>query len=520
LIACNKDDDFVPSAKVDKESLQLTYSGGVDSFAITSNTDWKVEKDADWITTLLPASGNGNAVIKVTVAESAVTTPRSATITVKGDDFAEIKITVNQGSAPEPKAGVDKQSLQFTYSVGIDSFAITSNVNWTIEVEEDADWITLLPASGNGDAVIKVTVAENTVPTPRSATITVKAAGFADIGIAVTQSKALETVGLYILSEGYTGNPDNTGSISYYNVKTGELTKNYFSRADGKPLGDGVNDLAIYGSNLYCVVMGGYAGTPGTEGYIEVINPENGISKKRIPVTKADGTNGEPRRIVFHEGKAYVSTYSNSVIRIDTASLEIDYTIPLTGGTYAEDLCLYNNNLYICNSGWGFGNTISVVNLNSFSEETITVPQNPIEIEITPSGVVYFATADASWAGGDPSNLYMLDLEQKQVSHAFNISASKIALAKDFIYATTITDWTNYTCSINKINLQTKTGEDISDIVHDYFGAYSVSVNPLNEDIYVGGAGQDAVVFDKDLSEKVSLKTGKAFTIKVVPIIK
>jgi hypothetical protein len=426
LIACNKDDDFVPSAKVDKESLQLTYSGGVDSFAITSNTDWKAEKDADWVT--------------------------------------------------------------------------------------------LLPASGNGDAVIKVTVAENTVTTPRSATITVKITGLDDIKITVTQSKALETVGLYILSEGYTGNPDNTGSISYYDVKTGELTKNYFSRADGKPLGDGVNDLAIYGSNLYCVVLGGFAGTPGTEGYIEVINSENGTSKRRIPVTKADGTNGEPRRIVFHEGKAYVSTYSNSVIRIDTASLEIDKTITLTGGTYAEDLCLYNNNLYICNSGWGSGNTISVVNLSSFSEETITVPQNPVDIEATPSGAIYFTTADVSWAGGGPSNLYILDPEQKKVSHTFDIRASKIALTNDFIYATDFS-WTDYSDYISKINLQTKAVSDISNI-YEKMMVYSVSANPLTGDIYLGNQGDDVVAYDKDGKEKLSLKTGKACTLKVVPVIK
>jgi hypothetical protein len=351
---------------------------------------------------------------------------------------------------------------------------------------------------------------ENTVTTPRTAVITVKVEGLPDIPINVSQSKALETTGLFILSEGVYSS--GTADISYYDMKTGLLSKNYFSQKNGKALGDGVNDLAIYGSKLYCVVTGGTENTP--EGYIEVINPETGISIKRV-------MSDQPRRIIFHENKAYVTTYSNSVIRLDTASLNIDGTASLSG-TYAEGICYYDSKLYVCNSGQGTGNTVSVVNLSSFTEtEAISVPQNPVMIEATASGDIYFTTSSiwAGWVEETPPNLHLLNPVQKQVSHTFDVRASKIALAKDFIYAIDL-DYGDYSDHISKINLQTKAVEDITDIFEEYIAVYGISVNPLNGDIYLTNQGQDAVVFDKDGNEKFGMKTGINYTMTVVPVIK
>jgi hypothetical protein len=508
LAACNKEDDFVPSAEVNKTSLQFSHNGGVDSITITSNVDWTIEKDADWVT-LSATSGNSNGVVKVNVDENTVTEPRNTMIIIKVAGLADIKIGLTQSDAPTPNAEVDKTSLTFSYNGGVDSIAITSNVDWTIEKDADADWVALSATSGNSNGIVKINVDENTVTTPRNATITIKVAGLADIKIDLVQSKMLETVGLYILSEGAWGS--GTSDILYYDLKTEQITKK-FSEANGKPLGDGANDLALYGSKLYCAISGG------TEGYIEVINPETGVSIKRISVTKADGTNGSPRRIIFHEGKAYVTTYSQSVIRIDTASLTIDGTANLSG-TYAEGICLYNDNFYVCNSGQGSGNTISVVNLASFTEtETIDVPQNPTMIEATTSGDIYFTTSDVSWAGGGPSNLHLLNPEKKKVEKTFDVRASKIALAKDVLYAVDFV-WGDFSDHIHKINLQTKTAENISNI-YDNTTVYSVSVNPLNGDFYLGNQGQNIVAFDKDGKEKFDLKTKIAITATVVPIFK
>jgi hypothetical protein len=424
-------------------------------------------------------------------------------------------IACNKDDDFVPKAEVNKSSLQFSYEGGADSVTITSNTDWSFE--EDADWITLSKTSGASDDIVRITVAENTVTATRSANITIKVIGHADITISVSQSKALETVGLYMLSEGNLSSIQS--DIAWYDTKTEQFTKKYFSQTNGHGLGLGANDLAIYGSKMYCVVTGGIIGTPNTEGHIEVINPETGMSIKRISVAESDGTNSFPRNITFHEGKAYVTTYSKSVVRLDTASLEIDGRATISG-TFAEGVCRKGDNLYICNSGQGSGNTVSVVNIGSFTETgTITVPTNPTTIKTVPSGEVYFTTADASWSGGNPSNIHILDTEQKKVDHTFNIRASKFAFYKNFVYAVDF-DWSAYSEHISKINTKTKEVEDLSSMVDDYFMVYSVSVNPLNGDIYLGNQGQDVAGFDKNGHEIFKKKTGLACTSIVVPVLK
>jgi DNA-binding beta-propeller fold protein YncE len=161
-----------------------------------------------------------------------------------------------------------------------------------------------------------------------------------------------------------------------------------------------------------------------------------------------------------------------------------------------------------------------VVNINSFSEtSTITVPQNPLMIEATASGEIYFSTSDLSWFNGNPSNLHLLNPVSKQVTRTFDIRASRIAHSNDFLYVVDF-DWNDYSDHISKINLQTKEVNDITSIYEDYAMVYSVSVNPLNNDIYLTNQGDDVVIFDKEYNQKLELKTGIAITSTVVPVIK
>jgi hypothetical protein len=422
-------------------------------------------------------------------------------------------IACNKNEDFVPDVEVDKPFLQFPYGGGTESFTVTSNTKWT--VEKNAGWITLSKTSGNATETVEVSVAENAETAPRTATVTIKTEGLPDIEIAINQNKALETAGLFILSEGYFG--QNKSDIAYYDMKTKQLSKNYFTQQNGQSLGNGANDMAIYGNRLYCVVTG--LDTVSSGGYIEVVNPETGVSIKRIEVKTEDGKNARPRRITFHENKAYVTAYSNSVVRFDTVSLNIDGKAALSG-TFAEGICLYGGNLYVCNSGQGSGNTISVVNLESFSEtETITVPQNPSMIAATAAGDIFFTTADASWSGGNPSNLHLLNPAQKQVSRTFNIRASNIAVSSEYVYAVDF-DWNDYSEHIGRINLQTMAVENLNNIVDGHFMTYNVSVNPLNGDFYLGNQGDDFIGFDKEAKEIFRSKTGVAVTSKVVPLIK
>ena len=67
----------------------------------------------------------------------------------KGDDVVS-----------DPKVEVSATSLNFTMEEGSQSVELTANSDWKVEVD-DADWVTVTPTAGKGDATLTVAVAMN-----------------------------------------------------------------------------------------------------------------------------------------------------------------------------------------------------------------------------------------------------------------------------------------------------------------------------------------------------------------------
>ena len=60
----------------------------------------------------------------------------------------------------DPKVEVSATSLNFTMEEGSQSVELTANADWKVEVD-DADWLTVTPTAGKGDATLTVAVAMN-----------------------------------------------------------------------------------------------------------------------------------------------------------------------------------------------------------------------------------------------------------------------------------------------------------------------------------------------------------------------
>jgi len=80
----------------------------------------------------------------------------------------------------EPFLTVDETYTIESAASGTYSIVVNSNSTWTATVE-NADWCTLDKSTGKGDAVITVTVAENTLYTPRSTTVTITSEGLEEL---------------------------------------------------------------------------------------------------------------------------------------------------------------------------------------------------------------------------------------------------------------------------------------------------------------------------------------------------
>lgn len=416
-----------------------------------------------------------------------------------------------------PRLNVNTQDVVLSFTGDPQYFTIESNTDWTIET--DADWLTVSQTSGVGSATIEVSASKIKSAEERTASITVKNIWLKEIHIDVKQSKLPETTGLYILSEGNWGAAQ--AELAYYDFSTSIISKKIFKTNNNETLlGDTGNDLAIYGSKMYCVVTGK---DEAEGGHIEIIDPRTGVSTKKIAMMNSNGAKDMPRKIVFFENKAYITAFSGEVARLDTASLAIDGHVKLSG-TYPEELCVYNRKLYVCNSGKGNGTTVSVVDLFPFKEEkTITVPQNPVAIAATRNGDIYIATATLTWSTGALSNLHLLDAKSEKIVKTFDIRASRIALGEDFLYtADNETDWTDYVTTdyTYKIDLKTKQSSVFAAKRKKPIMVYNINVNRANGDVYIGGQGQDVLIYDKEGMLKKELKVGTGFTSTMIPVFK
>lgn len=188
---------------------------------------------------------------------------------------------------------------------------------------------------------------------------------------------------LWILSEGSFN--QNNSTLVHYDVEAEKLTRDYFRSVNNRGLGDTGNDMLVYGSKLYIVVN--------VSSTIEVLNAATGTSIAQISMKQEDGSPKQPRQIATHGGKVYVTSYDDTVTRIDTASLTIDGTIQV--GLDPEGIVIQNNKLYVANSGGlnflnGYDNTVSVIDIATFKEEKrIEVGTNPANLDADNRGNIY-----------------------------------------------------------------------------------------------------------------------------------
>lgn len=158
----------------------------------------------------------------------------------------------------------------------------------------------------------------------------------------------------------------NNSSITNYNIKDKSAENDVYSAANSNTkLGDTANDLIIVGDKGYISVDQSYK--------IEVVNINTFKSIGMIDLTNY----GEPRHLCLIDSTAgYITTYNDIVVHFDPKTLQIIGTVDV--GSKPEGIVDLGNNLFVANSGWGVGNTVSVIDISTFKvTKEITVKVNP-----------------------------------------------------------------------------------------------------------------------------------------------
>lgn len=93
----------------------------------------------------------------------------------------------NGGEEVTPSIEIDKTEISVSAEATTQTFSITSNTAWTVNAS--ADWITVEPAKGEGNATVTVSIAENAIAKERTGSININSTA-KRLSVAVKQAAA------------------------------------------------------------------------------------------------------------------------------------------------------------------------------------------------------------------------------------------------------------------------------------------------------------------------------------------
>ncbi len=308
--------------------------------------------------------------------------------------------------------------------------------------------------------------------------------------------------GVYVVNEGLFA--QNNATLSYKNLEDGTITNNAYSSANnGNPLGDNANSMTISGSKGYIAVD--------NSNKVEIINLDNFKSLGFIDL----GSNGSPREIyVKDENTAYVTNLNlDQVAKLNLQTKTV--TTRINVGSKPEGIRESNGKLFVANSGFGFDNTVSVIDMASdMVVITLQVGLNP---RIVLNGLDNFIYVVCTGSYSDTSifsGIYKID-------PAANTVVDSILVKKNpgeacFIDATTMLV-VNSDGAV-KVDLTTKsvsaTPLILGTTVNSFFGViHSISFDLFRSVIYCGNPKDftqngEVVTFDVNGNETGRFNVG------------
>ena len=285
---------------------------------------------------------------------------------------------------------------------------------------------------------------------------------------------------VFILCEGLY--QANNADISAYKSDSMLCTGEYYLKQNGQYLGDTGQDILYHNGFLYVSVYG--------SSYIAKLNVEGQELTRR----SFSSEEGQPRYITAEGDYLYVTLYSGQVAKLLASDLSLVGYAKV--GSNPEDIVVYNGQLLVANSGWGYDNTVTVIDIASFNPvKTITVEWNPQQFVLSGDSIYLLANGqyDANWNCDYP--IQHIDVASGEVRTVGNATHA-VAYGGMLYLCHSTTDWSTYettntfftydvaSATINKESfLQGDTEELTSNSV------YMMEVNPANGELYIGLAG-------------------------------
>jgi hypothetical protein len=302
--------------------------------------------------------------------------------------------------------------------------------------------------------------------------------------------------GVLILNQGGFG--QGNASVSYLSNDFVGFQNNIFSLVNPtKILGDTGQDVGLY-DDLAFVVLN-------NSNKIEVVNRYT-----MAHVATVDSGLSNPRFIAFANG-----TTDDYVAVLNLSNYVVSSKIPVAEGP--ERILEFNNTLYVAHQGgFGFGNSISVINGNSDTvAATIEVGDVPNSFEVSSGSLFVLCGGKPSYAATETAGkLVKINIANNTVSSSINFAAAthpaNLDIERNDLYYTVDSGIfkTNVTATTLPVSaLFTATAQGV-------YGVYSFAIG--NNAIYVGDAGD----YNSNGKVYVYSATGmlnKEYTVGVIP---
>ena len=136
------------SLTVSPESLEFSANKGEEMLNVTSNTDWVITKDAEWIT-LDSDKGKGLATIAAGVTENTSLTSRTGSITVSTSDGSVKKTVSVRQSGAAVVFTIDRN--EFSVAAAGESFSVKVTHNIGYKINSQPEWVKQPDKANNGN---------------------------------------------------------------------------------------------------------------------------------------------------------------------------------------------------------------------------------------------------------------------------------------------------------------------------------------------------------------------------------
>lgn len=309
--------------------------------------------------------------------------------------------------------------------------------------------------------------------------------------------------GVYVINQGNFMYGNST--LSFYDPDTKRLVNHVFQARNGAPLGDVAQSMTLW-NNLGFIVVN-------NSGKIYIIDSSTAEFKGSITGLSS------PRYIhVINSQKAYVTDlYARKITIINPSTFQITGDIPVSNPSsefsqHSTEQMIQYKNLVFTNC-WSYDNKILIIDTDTDQlVDSIEVFKQPNSLVIDHENKIWVLT-DGGFEGNpygyERAGLLKIDAETREIERSFRFAQGErpqglcLSAGKDSLLFLNRHVWKMGVADL-KLPAQPFIVSSHTDV---YGGFYSLAIDPLNSEIYVGDAidhAQNGIVYRYSPSGKLN----------------